>query len=262
MYYPTVYGLPIVKNKSICLLTLHEEIPIHFSIYKKLFTNEISYCFNTVEELQLFQEVYGFQPNHYSIVGMNINIPTISEKNSRLEHQFVPKDYVVYVGRLDRGKKVYELIEYFLNWKSQTFYNVQLVILGEIPKKSKFSKDIIFTGYVSDESKYLYIRHSLFVINPSPLESFSIVTMEAWSLEKAVLVNGHSIVLKRHCERSHGGLYYTCKQSFFATMDFLLSNPNERSIMGENGRRYVELNYREEVIEEKLNNLVQKLLKQ
>ncbi|MCB1192536.1 MAG: glycosyltransferase family 4 protein [Leptospiraceae bacterium] len=273
MYYTTVFALPLVKNKSICLPTLHEEIPAYFSIYKKLFTNEITYCFNTPEELKLFQKIYGFYPSKLSVIGMNISIPNnVGEhRGSPLQpmdfvgadHCVCPENdiaetapYVLYIGRLDVGKKVYELIDFFLEWKNKTVNDVCLLIMGAKPTNFHSKQDVVFTGYVSDTLKYSYIQNSLFLINSSPLESFSIVIMEAWSLKKAVLVNGDSIVLKRHCERSQGGLYYTCQKSFFATMNFLMDNPTIREEMGKNGQKYVEMNYSEGVVQNKLFALV------
>ena len=91
----------------------------------------------------------------------------------------------------------------------------------------------------------------------SHLESFSIVVMESWLLEVPVLVNSESEILRAHCNRSNAGLYYSDQDSFSATMDYLLANPDKRVKMGVNGKHYVEKNYTREIVKKKLFNLVE-----
>ncbi len=46
------------------------------------------------------------------------------------------------------------------------------------------------------------------LILPSKFESLSISVLEAMTLSKPVIVNGICDVLKGHCVKSNGGLYY------------------------------------------------------
>lgn len=46
------------------------------------------------------------------------------------------------------------------------------------------------------------------LVLPSKFESLSIVVLEAFSLKIPVLVNSACEVLKSHCIKSQGGLYY------------------------------------------------------
>lgn len=74
--------------------------------------------------------------------------------------------------------------------------------------------------------------------------------MEAWLKEKPVLVNARSDVLKGHCIRSNGGLFYSDRKSFFATLNFILDHPIESIEMGKNGKKYVEQNFNPKIVKE------------
>lgn len=253
LYHPIVYGIRIVKEKSIVITTLHDEKPAYFSIYRKTFTPDIYYWFSTPEEKKVFQNIFNFNPPNYSIIGMNIEMP---------ELKILPvaeESYVLYIGRIESGKGVRDLIDYFIEWKKYRNNNLKLVLIGSGEVIKTDSDDIIFKGYVSDDLKYSYIGKCLFFINPSPLESFSISTMEAWIFEKAVLVNKSCLPLKGHCERSNGGLYFSNQESFDATMDYLMIHQNERELMGKNGKLYTEKNYSSEIIFKKFCMVLEEL---
>jgi glycosyltransferase involved in cell wall biosynthesis len=222
----------------------------YFPQFKKLFTNEITYCFNTPEEKKLFEIIYDFTPSKYSIVGMHLDYLKPAKSIAR------KKPYVIYIGRIDAGKGILELISLFEEWLDYSQADLELLLIGS-GKLPKLENSKIFQlGYIDEEEKAGYLEGAEFLINPSQVESFSIVIMEAWLKEKAVLVNAKSEIMKNHCIRSNGGLYYYDKLSFFRTMDYLLENPLKRKIMGQNGKRYVELNYNKERIQNKLKNLI------
>lgn len=261
LYFPTVKGIQIVKNKSICLTTLHDELPAYFPIYKKIFTNEIFYCFNTIEELNLFQEIFGYTPANHTIIGVNIDLPEID--NSKKIIQRMPNSeikelskirYAIYLGRDDGGKGITELKEFFLEWINRYSQDLKLVFVGG---GSKYQEEgILSTGYLIEEDKDFLLKNALFLINPSTLESFSMVIMEAWANKIPVIVNEQSDVMKGHCIRSNGGLYYRDKESFFMILNYLLTNEPIRKKLAENGNRYVFKNYSTEIVKMKLYSFI------
>ena len=90
-------------------------------------------------------------------------------------------------------------------------------------------------------------------------ESLSMVTLEAWALGKPVLANALCDVLKGQCLRSNGGLYYEAYPEFREALSLLLSSDRLRRALGENGRRYFEVNYAWDVIENKYLALLGRL---
>src|SRR4030042_6657479 len=103
----------------------------------------------------------------------------------------LPKRYILYFGTIEPRKNIFGLIKAFelLKEKNKDFKNVSLVIGGgkgwlfkeifEAAEKSKYAKQIIFTGFVSPEDKtYLYNLAELFVY-PSFFEGFGFPPLEA-----------------------------------------------------------------------------------
>ncbi|MBQ1519211.1 MAG: glycosyltransferase, partial [Ruminococcus sp.] len=86
------------------------------------------------------------------------------------------------------------------------------------------------------------------LVLPSEFESLSISVLEAMSLSVPVIVNGICEVLKGHCIKSNGGLYYTDYFEFEGVTDYIFSHDKEYAKMRENALRYVEDNYRWDVI--------------
>ena len=72
-------------------------------------------------------------------------------------------------------------------------------MIGKNNLKAAVKNDnIIFTGFIGEEEKLLYLQHSMALIIPSRYESLSMVTLEAMSFGKPVLANGYCDVLKGH----------------------------------------------------------------
>ncbi|MGJ4753233.1 glycosyltransferase family 4 protein [Leptospira kmetyi] len=262
LYYPLVFGTPLVAEKSIVIPTFHDEAPAYLPVYKEVLTDQSSYSFNTPEELEVFQNILGYKPSTYSITGMNLNLDRYSDKIDSSVVDETP--FLLYVGRVDQGKGFLEMAEWFAEWKKNTKLPHKLRIVGKIaskiPNKILENQNIEFLGFVEEAIKLELLQSCVCLINSSPLESFSIVLMEAWLKGKPVLVNGKSDVLKGHCLRSNGGLFYSDRKSFFATLDYILDHPLESISMGQNGKRYVERNFNPTTVREKLLRLIEKTI--
>ncbi len=254
LYYPIVKSIPYIKEKVVCILTLHDEAVAYFPQFKKIYTNEIFYCFNVLEEKKLYEKIFGYSPKNFRIVGMNLS--PIKKIPNPYSH-YVP--YILYIGRIDKGKGVEELIQYFLEWKnvSKSSWNLIFVGKGSLHKKYAFIQNL---GFVSEEKKLSLIAGSQLIVNPSQYESFSIAIMEAWLCSKPVLVNGNSEVLKNHCIRSNGGLFYFDKEGFISCLEFLYKNFSILNQMGQNGKEYVEKNYDPSMVKKKLLNIIHEKL--
>jgi glycosyltransferase involved in cell wall biosynthesis len=97
------------------------------------------------------------------------------------------------------------------------------------------------------------------VIVPSPLESLSLLALEAMAVGTPILVNGRSDVLVEHVRRSNAGLYYESKDEFIEALQVLLIDQGMRRAMARNGREYVHRNYRWDVIMAKYDRLIASL---
>jgi len=262
LYYPTVFGMPFVKEKAFFSPAAHNEPPVYLSIYKKFFNMPLGLIPNAVEELELIEQISGGLKISARVIGTGVNIPERDKIAAKNIKKFkLNNPYILYLGRIEPGKGSDELFYMFSKFKQENKVNLDLVLAGkavvDIPKR----KDIRYVGYVSEEEKFSLIDNCEFLINPSRFESLSIIIMEAWLLNKAVLVNGNCDVLVGQCKRSNGGLWYKNYEEFEASMLWLLKNKPKMKLMGNNGNKYVLLNYSWDIVEKKLKNFVETTLK-
>jgi len=94
------------------------------------------------------------------------------------------------------------------------------------------------------------------LVLPSKFESLSMVVLEAMALSVPVVVNGVCDVLKGHCIKSNGGLYYDNYFEFEASVNYLLTHKDVRMQLGKNGVHYIQENYRWDIITAKLKRLI------
>ena len=143
-----------------------------------------------------------------------------------------------------------------MEYKKRNKNNLKLVLMGkavcEIPKHP----DIISLGFVTDEDKFDGISGAKALILPSKFERLSISVLEAMTLSKPVIVNGICDVLKGHCIKSNGGLYYKNFFEFEGCVNYLLEHPDVYEIMCKNARKYVEDYFQWEDIMKKFDDII------
>lgn len=255
LYYLTVMGLKEVADKSILIPTAHEEPFLKMRHYKELFKMPAGYYFNTTEERDIVYQKFQTQSIPHEIGGIGIEVPEHTDPEGFCK-QYNLNHYMIYVGRIDYGKNCHELFEYFDQYKKHYPDDLKLVLMGkemiDVPQRD----DILSLGFVSEKEKYDGMAGADFLILPSELESFSIVVLDSLKLGVPVLVNGKCAVLKGHCDKSGGGLYYTDYQGFEDGIQKLMGSSEIRSRMGASGRRYVEEFYQWDAIIGRLVHLI------
>jgi glycosyltransferase involved in cell wall biosynthesis len=98
---------------------------------------------------------------------------------------------------------------------------------------------VLRLGYVTEEEKRSAMSGALALVNPSHMESLSIVLMEAWLEGTPALVASGSEVLADHCAAAGGGLTFATYEDFRDAVDRLVAEPAEARRMGARGREYV-----------------------
>ena len=257
LYYLTVMGLPEAAEKAILIPTAHEEPFIHFKTFEKLFTLPRAFVFLTDEEKALVQGLFDCKHIPCQVMGTGVDIPCEPDEKSFREKFGIDGDYIIYVGRIDEGKDCPTMFKYFTEYKKRRPESkLKLVLMGkqvcDIPKH----RDIISLGFVSEEDKFSGISGAKALVLPSKYESLSISVLEAMSLSVPVIVNGICEVLKGHCVKSNGGLYYMNYFEFEGIIDYIFSHDGEYQCMRENSRKYVEENYRWDVIMKKFDDIL------
>ncbi|MBQ9894454.1 MAG: glycosyltransferase family 4 protein [Ruminococcus sp.] len=257
LYYLTVMGMPEVAEKSIFISTAHEEPFIHFKSFETIFRKPKAYVFLTDEEKALVQGLFHTENIPCKVMGTGVDIPCEPDEKAFREKFGIEGDYLIYVGRIDEGKDCPMMFRYFMEYKKRRPESkLKLVLMGkpvcEIPRH----EDIVMLGFVSEEDKFSGISGAKALVLPSKFESLSISVLEAMTLSVPVIVNGICEVLKGHCLKSNGGLYYMNYFEFEGIVDYIFSHEKEYGIMRENAKDYIEKNYRWDVIIKKFSGLI------
>ena len=258
IYYPTVFGLPIVADRAIVVPEAHDEPYLSMKIIQNVFKTPRAFLFNTEEERELVHRRFNNEHIPSALGGIGIELPDSVYPDSFREKYGLGNDpFLVYVGRIDEGKNCRELVEFFLKYKKKNKSNLKLVLIGkkvlDIPK----NKDIIETGFTSDQDKFDGIAAADILVLPSRFESLSIVVLEAMKLRTLVLVDGHCAVLKAHCHKSNAALYYLNYPEFEGCIEYYNDHPEVCDKLRDNGVKYVEENYQWDVVTNRICDLIE-----
>jgi len=243
--YPTTYfGLQqIPAARALFAPTLHDELPAYLPAYKYAARRARELVWLTTAEQRVGQKLWGDLPGR--VVSMAIDTRV-------RERQWMPTPYILYSGRVDPNKGCGDLFDYFITYKKIRPSSLRLVITGKddiaVPKHD----DIDFRGFVTDEEKFRLMAGAMLFVNPSPNESFSIVTLEAMAQNTPVLANGASTVLADHLRDSGAGRVYSGYRSFEGALSELSSDEAMLTKMGQFGREYVLSKFQTEHVRQSL----------
>lgn len=264
LYYPTVRGVSKVADKAYLISTAHDEPPFYFvRTYAPLFHSLKGLIYLTEEEKELINRVYEIPPHIKQIPGgYGVPDPAKLTKNEQneLEKKFceiISHPYFLYVGRASQSKRCHELVDAYC--KLTDDYNIasKLVFGGlldfDLPSNRS---DIVNVGYLTEKEKSFLLSRATALINPSSLESLSMVILEAWRHNTPVIVNGESDVMKGHCDRSGAGLYYFSKPMLKGLMAWTYYNQKQARELAQKGLDYVMTEFQWPAIKKRLKEEV------
>lgn len=261
-YYHSYWGIQAVPHKSILVPTAEHDPVIHLRIFKDMFRKPRAFIYNSVEEREMINSLSRNETIPGDVVGVGTEIPDrYSAEDFRRKFK-VKGDYILYIGRIDKNKGCHELFDFYLRFKQETGSDVQLVLAGSTVLRIPSHPDIRYLGFLSEEDKFNALAGTALLVMPSFFESLSMVTLEAWALERPVLANARCKVLKGQCLRSNGGLFYENYDEFHETLALLLSSPELRRALGNNGKAYFTQNYTWAIIENKYLSVIDQLKKE
>lgn len=110
---------------------------------------------------------------------------------------FVPKPFFLFVGVIKKRKNPLRVLRAFEIFKKETGLPYSLVFAGRADSKgfveavsqSRYSKDIILLGYVSEQSLCWLYRNTKTFVFPSLLEGFGMPILEAMSVGAPVVTS-------------------------------------------------------------------------
>ena len=254
-YYHSYHGLPAVKERALLVPTAEEDPAVQLGIMKPLFHAPRGLVYLTPEEQALVEDASGNQGRPSVVIGSGLNLPPGDPSLDFRAKHGLRRPYLLYVGRIDKNKGCVTLFAYFRKFREETGADVDLVLAGRSVLKLPDDPHVRHVGFISEEEKVAALGQCALLVIPSPYESLSVITLEAWKLGRPVLANARCKVLMGQCLRSNGGFFYHGYAEFAEGLRLLLANPALRETLGRQGREYVERAYSWETIDAKMEDL-------
>ncbi|MFK7803479.1 MAG: glycosyltransferase family 4 protein [Anaerolineae bacterium] len=257
-YAHTVFGLPLVADKSILVPTAHEQRHLQLPLFRTLFRTPRAIAYNTAAEQDFVERFTDNQHIPSKIVGIGINEPEAFSADRFRQKYKVPGKFITYLGRLVADKGVDKLIQDFIQLKEADPSELSLVLMGKVGKGNvevPDRPDIIQTGFVTEQDKFDGLAAADLLVLPSKWESLSMISMEAWLVGTPNLVNSDCGVMVHQVRRSQAGLHYRTSDEFCQIVQRITSDEQLRNSLATNGRQFVLNHYSWDSIIEKFNQL-------
>ena len=241
LFSTTYFGARIHPDRSFIIPCLHDEGYSRLSLLQECYHRVRGLVFHTRAEMELGIDRFRLRADQCHLFGEGIDTD-ITPEPERFRLKYALKDpYVLYAGRRDAGKNTPLLMNYFALFKKRFPSPLRLVLIGNIPVRIPLERreDILDFGFVPRQDKIDAYGGAALFCQPSVMESFSIVIMEAWLCGTPVLVNARCPVTVEHCLQSQGGLFFEDYLEFEGCLQALLEQPDLSRNLAENGRRYV-----------------------
>ncbi|MBF0291072.1 MAG: glycosyltransferase family 4 protein [Nitrospinae bacterium] len=253
LFGTSLKGSSIVPNKSFLIPCLHDEGYAYLDVTRKMFARVSGALFNSKAEMRLANRIYGGLPLcEQAFIGVGVDrIYGPDPKRFREKYKLGDSPFILYAGRRDATKNTPTLIEYFARY-SRMYPNsgLKLVLIGpgEVTVPDDVAGNVMDLGFVPlDDKKDAYSAATV-LCQPSLNESFSLVMMESWLMERPVLVHSGCEVTKESVDECGGGFSFANFPEFAESVGYLLENPSDASEMGRRGRRYVLENFTWDIV--------------
>ena len=258
LFGTTYWGAQAVPDKAIILPCLHDEPYAHFEIFREMLEGAQGIIFNSQPERGLAYEKLGLVNPRAAVVGMAFAPQRVGDGASFRQRHGLVGNVLFSTGRLEAGKNVPLLAEYFARYADERpgAWTLALGGTGEIQLKE--SPALRRLGFIPEpELPDAFAAATLFC-HPGVNESLSIVLMEAWLQGRPALVNADSAVTSYHVARAGGGLQFRAYEEFRVALDSIAANPRDADAMGERGRAYVLAEYAPDAVLQRILNALER----
>lgn len=262
-YAPTWFGLPKVADRAVLLPTAEDEELIRTStILGPFFGQPRAYLFLTPEERELVGARCTGPLPPSDIIGVGLDPVRPVPDRKAVDWLGVPREYLLYLGRVDKNKGCDRLFDAFVEYDRQVTHDggapLPLILAGPVVLPVPAHPRIRPLGFVDDATRETLLSHARALVMPSPFESLSIVILEAWNHGTPVIVNGRCATLAGQVRRSNGGLSYQWPAEFVGAVRYLAEHPGHAARLGAQGLAYVEHEYRWPLVMQKIEAMLER----
>ncbi len=242
LYHPTVRGVGLVGSRAVLIPTAHDEAPLHFATTRRLFERCPLILANTEPERDLIRRVAPAARVEVAGVGFDDDGADAAADERLDDAGGAP--YLLYLGRVSRGKGVAALIEWFLRARARLGRPLVLRLAGRLERDIALpaTPAVEYLGHVSEGRKRQLMRGALAVVNPSPHESMSMLVLEGIAAGVPVLVNRACPVLDHYTRQVETCVGYDGEAEFTGALARLVARdwraPEARARL-DDGRRWV-----------------------
>ena len=258
LYYPTYWGLaaPEIAARAALVPTTHDEPPLRFSVYREVFARPRAFGFLTPAEQALVRRRFDLGGRASVLAGMGVDVEEPLPPGEFRSRHRLERPYAIYAGRIDAGKGCADMLAFHDRYRREKADPLELVLIGRLAMAEPRQPGVRYLGFLSEREKARALADARVVVCPSPFESLSIALLEGFALGTPGLVNARSEVLEEHALRSNAALYYEDADEYAEAMDLLSRDGSLRAALGESGRRYVEAEYRWDVVLDRWRELI------
>jgi glycosyltransferase involved in cell wall biosynthesis len=254
----TVWGAQVGPERSALVPCLHDEPYARLRTVRRLLAAVRGCVFNSEAEERLARRLSKVRRS--GIVGLGFDPPK-GEPAAQFAEPRGIEQYILYAGRIEEGKRVNIAVEYAMRHAAERADAPRLVLIGSgnyaLPEEAEGV--VLHAGFLDKEERRAAYAEAVALVNPSELESFSIVLMEAWREGTPALVATGSEVMRDHVGRSGGGFTFDSYGEYRDGVDHLLNDRDRARSMGEAGREYVLQEYSWPAVRERFRDTVELL---
>ncbi len=268
LYYPTIFGLPRVAERSLFVPTAHDEPALRLRCALRLFQQARGVAFNTHEERDLVISRVQMDPTISDIVGCGVELDLPEGEPERRQ-----RPYLLYLGRIESAKGVPQLIDGFrcfrsrhaetpihTRWGVGVGKDLELVLAGRrADVKPDGRDDVHWAGFVQESRRLALLRGCEAVVIPGKLDSLSLSLLEAWATRTPTIATSECPVKAGHTRRSGAGLLFGPEAPLEEVLATLFADESQRIKMTEAGRRYVCENYAWPLVVERFMRMVRQV---
>lgn len=245
VYAPYLFGTTYfpalaAPEQAIVVPCLHDEPSARLGIFRELLERAAAICYNADPEGVLAADGLGVANPYHEVLGFGFpDEPEVGDAAAFRARTGIEGPTLLYTGRLEHGKNVPLLLEYFTRYKDERPGPLTLALSGngDVPLPDR--PDVLGLGLLERGELVDAYAGALALCQLSQNESFSIVIMESWLQGRPVIVHAGCPVTSDHVARSGGGYAIGTYEAFRAALDALLADAVHGDELGARGRAYV-----------------------